>query len=44
MQCYRPAPEQDANFQLNPMLKLAEEYARRFRITPNREVAEQITR
>jgi DNA-directed RNA polymerase II subunit RPB4 len=33
----------DANYQLNPMLKLAEEYAKRFRITHNREVAEQIT-
>ena len=44
VRCCEPAPEQDANYQLNPMLKLAEEYAKRFRITPNREVAEQITR
>jgi hypothetical protein len=44
VRCCYSAPEQDANYQLNPMLKLAEEYAKRFRITHNREVAEQITR
>jgi hypothetical protein len=35
---------QDANYQLNPMLKLAMEYATRFSITTNREVAEQMSK
>lgn len=34
----------DANYQLNPMLKLASEYASRFSITKNHEVAEAITK
>lgn len=32
----------DANFQLNPMLKLAMEYADRFSTTKNHEVAQSI--
>lgn len=32
----------DSNFQLNPMLKLAQEYAERFASTSNSDVAQQI--
>lgn len=32
----------DSNFQLNPMLKLAQEYAERFATTSNSDVAQQI--